>query len=92
VAEITWVAHRGAFHALKATERTLAFSRQTVARLVDRVQFRLQVLEVRFDPDVKQWVSEMRSAVDRGEIQKALETQPPVEAIVDQWHRAPAAT
>lgn len=67
-------------------------SRLRLARLIDRAQFKLRVLEMRLDPEAKRWVSEARAAVDRGDIEAELREQPPVEAIIDQWHRSHAAT
>jgi len=90
MAVIMRAADRGLSHVFKFAERAIASGRRGVGRAADRLQLWLRVLEVRLDPSTEQWLNEMHSAVAKGDIHKALESQPSVEAIVEQ-HRTNAA-
>jgi len=92
VATFLRVADHSALRVVRTTERTVTLSRLMLSRLMDRAQFRLRVLELRLDPEAKRWVSEARAAVTRGDIAAELKDQPPVELIIDQWHRSQPAT
>jgi hypothetical protein len=73
----------------RVAERALTRVSTTVKRVVSRVRLRLRAFEAARDREVASWVEEMRSLVERGEIDRLLAEQPDdPRALIEQRRAA----
>jgi hypothetical protein len=82
--------HEFALSATRMADRSLITARVVLGRLLDRVQFRLRVLEVSLDPNTTEWLKAARASVADGSIWKEIEEQPNPMELLEQRRSEPS--